>query len=360
MNILFYVPQMAAYGGIERHICGLAAAVAAEGHAVRLLTTSNELGPQLRKQLNHPLINFRELPRPRFSAGPITKIIWLLNELRHSRDRKWDVIYTNAQSGLARLIWIAAGPGTRIVHHHHNAADAPEQATWSRSYRWVLRHVPRLVGCSRATCAALNAANGRDDARFLPYLTACPVKSDQITTRTPIRPLRFGFCGRLIPEKGIAAIRSLAQEPALGDIEWHIHGEGAAYPASCFAGQPRLIYHGAYHSPEDHARALLGLDAVVLFSTHNEGMPLSLMEAMSAGLPWIATDRGGTRELATSPADCLVVPADTSFSQLSGHVRALAKRILAGTTSRHRQRATYDEWMAPPVAGALWLSYFQS
>ena len=84
-------------------------------------------------------------------------------------------------------------------------------------------------------------------------------------------------------------------------------------------------------------RALLALDALVLFSTHNEGMPLSLIEGMAAGLPWIATDRGGTRELAGSPDDCLVVAVPTV--DLPAQARAFADRILAGTTSRRRQRA---------------------
>lgn len=360
MNLLFYVPQMAAYGGIERHVCGLAAAAAAAGHSVRLLTTSNSLGPELRGTLQHPGISFRELGRARGSAGAFAKIIWLLREIRRSRDQHWDVIYTNGQSGLARLVWFAAGPGSRIVHHHHTAADADEQATWSQAYRHVLRRAPRLVGCSRATCAALNAATSRADAFFLPYLTACPVDAGGVAEHPPGRRLRFGFCGRLIPEKGIDTILALAQAARLADIDWHIHGAGAAYPATRFAGLSRVRYHGAYDSAEKHGRILLALDALVLFSTHNEGMPLSLIEGMSAGLPWIATDRGGTRELAISPADCLVAAPDAPPADLRDAVRQLADRILAGTTSRRRQRAHYDEQFAPAVVAGRWLVFFQS
>ena len=351
---------MAAYGGIERHVCGLAAAAAAQGHTVHFLTTSNSLGSELRAELDHPRITFRELPVARGAAGPIRKIAWLLNEVRRCRAQAWDVIYTNGQSGLARIVWLAGGPRTRIVHHHHNAADAAEQLTWSRSFRRVLQRAPQLVGCSRATCAALNAATGRNDAIFLPYLTAQCIASSVIVDRPVGRPLRFGFCGRLIPEKGIDAILQLAQAAELPDLDWHIHGSGAAYPPARFAGLPRLVYHGAYHSPEEQARALLDLDAMVLFSTHNEGMPLSLIEGMSAGLPWIATDRGGTRELAMSPADCLVAPPAPGLAELSGHVRSLADRILAGTTSRQRQRAHYDRQFSPPVVAKLWLDFFEA
>jgi glycosyltransferase involved in cell wall biosynthesis len=351
---------MAPYGGIERHVCGLAAAAAARGHSVRFLTTGNSLGPELRSLLHHPLIIFRELGRPRGTAGPVAKSIWLIQEVRRSHDRSWDVIYTNGQSGLARLVWNAARPHTRVVHHHHTGADWREQSSWSPFFSTVLRRAPLLVGCSRETCDALNAAVGRNDVRFLPYLTASPVDPQRITERVPGRPLRFGFCGRLIPEKGIDAILELARDPTLADIEWHVHGAGAAYPPARFAGLPRLIYHGAYQSTEEHARALLSLDALVLFSTHNEGMPLSLIEGMSAGLPWIATDRGGTRELAASPADSMITPAASSLEDLGGSVRMFADRILAGGTSRRRQRAHYDQRFAPPVVAGLWLDYFDS
>jgi glycosyltransferase involved in cell wall biosynthesis len=358
MNLLFYVPQMAAYGGIERHVCGLAAAAAAQGHAVRLLTTSDSLGAELRATLEHPLIALRELPRPRGTAGRLGKLFWLCAELRRARAERWDVIYTNAQTGLARLVWLAARRGTRIVHHHHNAGDEREIATWSRAYRNVLRRAPRLVGCSLATCRALNAATSRADARFLPYLAACPVGAERIADTPPNHPLRFGFCGRLIPEKGIDLIFALAAEPALSDIEWHVHGYGAAYPAERFAGRARIVYHGSYRSTGEHAAILLGLDAVVLFSTHNEGMPLSLIEGMSAGLPWIATDRGGTGELATSSGDSVVVPVTAGLPELVVLTRSLADRIRAGATSRVRQRAHYDERFSPPVVARRWLEFF--
>jgi glycosyltransferase involved in cell wall biosynthesis len=215
-----------------------------------------------------------------------------------------------------------------------------------------------LIGCSRATCLALNAATGRGDARFLPYLTACPVAADEVVERAPHRPLRFGFCGRLIPEKGIDALVVLASDPALPGIEWHIHGSGEAYPPERFAGRPGLVYHGAFETGAEHAQNLLALDALVLFSTHNEGMPLSLIEGMAAGLPWIATDRGGTRELAASPADCLVLPAAATFAEIRTGVQDLAARILAGQTSRRRQRAVYDAAFSPAVAAGLWLDGF--
>jgi glycosyltransferase involved in cell wall biosynthesis len=172
--------------------------------------------------------------------------------------------------------------------------------------------------------------------------------------------VRFGYCGRLIPEKGIDTILALANDPQLPDVEWHLHGAGDAYPATHFQGRPRVVYHGAYRSADEQARALLGLDALALFSTHNEGMPLALIEGMSAGLPWIATDRGGVRELAAPSADYVLAPQAAGVMELGGSVRALTDSILSGATSRKRQRAVYDERFAPPLVAARWLEFFNS
>lgn len=359
MNLLFYVPQMAAYGGMERHVCTLAAAAAGRGHAITLLTTSNSLGDDLRHELARPQIALHELPAARRSAGKLKKLRWLVSEIARARRQEWDLIYTNGQSALAAVAWQAGQPGARIVHHHHTAADDGEQAAWSPAFRHVLRAARELVGCSSRTRDALNLAAGRTDVRYLPYLTRAVVPAAAVQERVPRNKLRFGFMGRLIPEKGIDAICRLSADPALAGIQWHLHGTGAAYPPEFFAAWPHLTYHGAYADAAAQARALLALDAVVLFSTHNEGLPLSLIEAMSAGLPWIATDRGGTRELAVSPPNALLVPHPASDAQLRDAVLAMADRIRRGETSRRTQRQACDAHFSPAVVAGQWLEYFE-
>ncbi len=361
MNLLFYCPHLAPYGGIERHLCSLAAAAAGRGHAVTLLTTGNSLGPALRAELARARVALLELPAPRRSAGPARKILWLLLRVARLRGTRWDVIYTNAQGALARIAWRAGrGPRVRRIHHHHTAADAAERARWTPAFLRVLRDAPELVGCSRATCAGLAAGTGRADTRFLPYLTHCPVRPDDIADRPPGPVLHLGFVGRLIPEKGVDALCRLSADPDLSGIAWHVHGDGPRYPREFFKDWPNVAHHGAYEGPETQARALLGLDALVLFSTHNEGMPLSLIEGMSAGLPWIATDRGGTRELAVSPPDAVVVEHPADHRALREGVLELERRIRDGGTSRLAQRRAYDTHFAPEVVTRRWLAYLET
>jgi glycosyltransferase involved in cell wall biosynthesis len=362
MNVLIYAPQMAAFGGMERHVCGLASLLAARGHRVTLLTTSNSLAAELREPLLQHGVELRELARGRGAAGRITKGLWLLREALRNEAISWDLIYTNGQSALARFAWFAARSHTRIVHHHHTAADAAEQRTWSRSFRRVLQTAPELVGCSRATQASLGAVLGRDDVRFLPYLTRSVLDAGGVQDRSynVDTALHFGFMGRLVAEKGIAHICELSRRPELANITWHIHGAGSQFPPEYFQPYPKIVYHGAYTSAVEQASILRKLDALVLLSTHNEGMPLSLLEAMSAGLPWIATDRGGTREMALAPQNCVVVDFPFTSASLVSAVAEMAARIRAGTTSRQAQRSAYDRHFSPPVVGNAWCSYFET
>ena len=362
MNILIYVPQMAAFGGMERHVCDLARVLASRGHTVKLITTSNSLSSELRTGLSDAGVSLRELARSRGKAGRLLKGVWLLREALRSEGTRWDLIYTNGQSALARVAWFAARPHTRIVHHHHTAADAQEQATWSRSFRRVMKQAPEIVACSRATQEALSRALHRKDIKYHPYLTNTPVAAASVKDRIPPpdAPLHFGFTGRLVVEKGIAAICALSRLDSLKDIKWHIHGSGAAFPPSYFTDFPNVVYHGAYSNGPQHADDLLKLDALVLFSSHNEGMPLSLIEAMSAGLPWIATDRGGTREIAVSEPNCLVIEPSPSLDVLAAAVRTMADRIRAGVTSRREQRKSYDRVFSPPVVSHAWCQYLEA
>jgi glycosyltransferase involved in cell wall biosynthesis len=353
---------MAAYGGIERHVCVLAEEAAKRNHHVRFLTTSNSLNETARSRLLAYGIDFRELPRARENVSPAAKLFWLTRETLIAKSKNWDVIYTNGQSGLAREVWLAAGRKTRIVHHHHTAADAEEQKTWSSAFRKVLERAPEIIGCSIATCENIAAAIDRRDIRYLPYFTACPVQGDQVqdSTYTQGQPLAFGFVGRLIATKGISTLCSLSQRPELNAITWHIYGGGPDYPEKFFNAYPRVQYHGPYRDLERYGEILRELDALVLFSQHNEGMPLSLIEAMSAGLPWIATDRGGTRELAASAENCVVIVDPTDPEAVLKDTLALVERLYGGLTSRRAQRAIYDSRFAPERVAQLWFAYLEA
>jgi glycosyltransferase involved in cell wall biosynthesis len=132
--------------------------------------------------------------------------------------------------------------------------------------------------------------------------------------------VRFGFLGRLSPEKGthdLAAIaRTIAGDgpPATLDIA----GEGV--DAAWLAAQVAVLAH-----PErirlrglvTDIVAFLGQVDVLVMPSRNEGLPYALLEAMAAGCAILAYDVGGIPEALDEPSVGVTVPAGDLASLLA-------------------------------------------
>jgi glycosyltransferase involved in cell wall biosynthesis len=358
-SILIYTPEMAAIGGMETHLVELATLLSQNAWAVTMVTTSNSLNDASRQQCVDAGVELVEMPVARTKAGKLAKLRWLLWQAGKLRRKRWDVIYTNGQGSLAAVVWLAARLSTRIIHHHHTSADPDERTTWAASFRWLLKAVPSLIACSEETRANLRRAGCRQQIEKLVYLIpdlGAPATAEAVEDCLGERPLRFGFIGRLVSTKGIDLVVRLSQDPDLREVEWHLHGEGDE--ASALKPLPNLKFHGPYRGAAALRKIHSGLDAVVLFSRHTEGMPLSLIEAMASGLPWIATDRGGTRELAVSDEDSILLKADFEYDDAKAAVLDLASRLRGGVTSRDTQRAAFERYLNRDTVVAKWLAFF--
>jgi glycosyltransferase involved in cell wall biosynthesis len=132
------------------------------------------------------------------------------------------------------------------------------------------------------------------------------INLDKFTTRpaglaTARSRFRVGCVGRLVPAKDhVTLIRAFALVTSvMPDAELHILGDGPCRPlisetAESFGIANRVFLHGVSH---DVAGFLSTLDLFVL-SSIDEGLPISLMEAMAAGLPVVSTRLPGLTELA--------------------------------------------------------------
>jgi glycosyltransferase involved in cell wall biosynthesis len=117
-------------------------------------------------------------------------------------------------------------------------------------------------------------------------------------------PIRLGFLGNLIPEKGadtaIAVARELRNQNR--DIVLAIAGPALDPDTEAMLAQTQkslgaaFVYHGAVYGAEK-AAFLDSLD-LLLFPTRyaNEAQPLVVLEALAAGIPVLATNRGAIAE----------------------------------------------------------------
>src|SRR5262249_44555988 len=80
-----------------------------------------------------------------------------------------------------------------------------------------------------------------------------------------------------------------------------------------------------------------GATDVFLLTSRNEGTPVALIESLAAGVPGVATDVGGIRDVIASDAVGLVAPSGDAAA-LAAHVRGLLddpdRRLRMGAAGR--------------------------
>ena len=91
------------------------------------------------------------------------------------------------------------------------------------------------------------------------------------------------------------------------DVHLHLHGSRDSQPGFSEAlvdgiRDPRVTFHGAFQ-PGELGRVLAGLDVLVAPSLWYENTPFSVLEALHVGLPVVASDLGGIREIVV-PGRC--------------------------------------------------------
>ena len=102
-----------------------------------------------------------------------------------------------------------------------------------------------------------------------------------------------GFVGRLAPEKHVERLTSLA---AAGDVQVVIVGDGVDR-AKLQSAMPTAVFTGALYG-EELATAYASMDVFVHAGEH-ETFCQVVQEALASGLPVIAPDAGGPRDLVT-------------------------------------------------------------
>jgi GT2 family glycosyltransferase len=134
--------------------------------------------------------------------------------------------------------------------------------------------------------------------------------------RTASSRLRIGFAGGLQPTKGADILLDAVERLPPGRIVVDVLGSHAAYHGDRrFAesieprlGDPRIRRLGSVS--HERMPAVLGdLDVLIVPSIWIENAPFIIREAFAAGVPVIASDLGGMREMIRHQIDGLLFPA---------------------------------------------------
>jgi len=130
--------------------------------------------------------------------------------------------------------------------------------------------------------------------------------------------MRVLFLGRLTRQKGVDDLL-LAFAEVYGEhpsSRLDLCGDGDAEQFTCRAQALGIADAVQLHGwvTGDRKRELIREAGVYVLPSHVEGMPMSLLEAMAAGLPVVATAVGGIPELVRPGLDGYIVPAGDPVS----------------------------------------------
>lgn len=206
--------------------------------------------------------------------------------------------------------------------------------------RWLMRGTDAVVASAGAVRDFYVEQVGADRAKVEVIYNAVDWAQLQTTmTREEMRasvgiPLAArvgGIIARLTEQKAHGVLfDALAHTPALADVHLMVVGDGELRDAlksrvETLGLSPRVHFVGARR---DLGNVLAAID-VFLMPSLWEGLPLSLVLAMGAGLPVIATSVAGIPELVEDGVSgCLVKPGDAA-----GLGAAIA-RVLGNDTER--------------------------
>jgi glycosyltransferase involved in cell wall biosynthesis len=266
------------------------------------------------------------------------------------RRERPDIVHANSSKAgiLGRLAAVLAGVPVRVFTAHgwaFNAASGPA----STLYRWADRLMAPLTSVTicvsererEAGIAARTCRAGRTvviptavDAGAAP-----PVRREG---RAPV----VVFVGRLAaPKDPVTLVRALAAVRGSA-FTARIVGDGPERPAvEAEIRAASLLEHVELAGERRDVRRLLEDADVFVLSSRSEGAPLSILEAMAAGLPVVATAVGGIPEIVDDGTTGLLVPPGDAAALAAALERLLADaglRARMGAAGWERVRERFD------------------
>ncbi len=237
--------------------------------------------------------------------------------------RRHDLLYANSQKAFVLSALAATVARRPLIWHLHDIIDASHFAPAQRRLQVTLanRLATRIIVPSQAAAAAFVGAGGRQD-----LLEVVPNGVDMVRDARPPAELRrelglpsgplAGVFSRLAPWKGQhVVLEALAKVP---DLQLIVAGD-ALFGEEAYARRLRDMVGAAQLGDRVHflghrndvGRLMQAVDIVIHPSVDPEPFGRTLVEAMLAGVPLIASDAGAASDiLEGGKAGTLVKPND--------------------------------------------------
>ncbi len=345
MRVLLACPySWDAPGGVQVHVRQLAVELRARGHEVLVLAPGERpaADPWIRVVGRPFRVPYRGTVAPIcFSARSWRRIRAALRSFRP------DLVHVHEPLTPSTSMLVVRAAGVPVVATFHAHLDRSRLlAVAAPALRPTWRRIDRCIAVSEAAAEFVSCAfPGR--LAIVPNGVDVRMFEEPGASASGLPPgRRLLWVGRLDPQKGFpVAVRAFARlAPEFPDLSFVVAGDGRDRGAVGMldeADARRVVVLGSVpheRLPAYHAAA----DVFVSSATGQESFGLVLVEAMAAGVPVVASDIAGYREVVRDGIDGVLVPPGDP-SALAAAVRrvledpALAKLLTENSRARARE-----------------------
>ena len=360
-----YAPSV--LGGTERVVQTLAETLLTRGHEPVVVCTGPERGATrasvagvpvyyLGLQNVYPLLPLdgrQALAKPIWHAMDTVNVGMKQAVGRILDDERPAIVHTHNLTGFSALAWSAAHdreiPIVHTLHDYYllcprstmfaNGANCGRRHATCALYSWprikLSSHVRAVVGVSQFVLDR-HAEHGAFP-RAETFLIGNPCVSGSIRREqqdSVTHSLRIGYLGRLEPAKGVEQLLTAVEGLACDNWELHIAGRGANGFGDRLRERfvdPRIQFHGFVN----HDEFLTTIDVLVVPSLSHETFGLVAVEAFAAGVPVIASRRGGLGEVVTDGVTGVLFEPNRP-----GELRAILEAFAAEPSRACRMRTS--------------------
>lgn len=358
MNITYVVTRAEPIGGVQIHVRDLAVSLRERGHAPRVLVGGEGAFVESLRAAGIPVAILPHLTVPISPVGDLRALHEIRTALR--RQRPDLVALHSSKAGI--LGRIAARsldvPGLLTAHGWNftpGIARLPA-AVYRQIERAAGRITTRIITVSEYDRRLALEAGLATPNRVVAVHNGIPDTPAGLRARPDRAPPRLIMIARFEGQKDHPTLlRALA---GLRDAAWELDlvGEGPLLgPMETLAAELGLRDRVHFLRQRMDVPQLLAAAQLSLLVTNWEGLPLSILEAMRAGLPVIATDVAGIGEAIREGETGYLVPrgdVDVLRARLARLLGDGRLRLSQGQAARARyeQHFTLDQFVERTLA----------
>lgn len=259
-------------------------------------------------------------------------------------------IHTASYNSFRRSAWfvyVAKLFRKRIILHIHGGGFKEYYFSNSSTISKVLNKCDCIIVLSQSWKSFFKSITTCRRIEVVENIIVPPIRLNVIKDKSKIH---FLFMGLITEQKGIFDLLDVITEHKrefYDSIRLHIGGNGKVDELKLYVEKNRLhdiVCFEGWVSGEKKTE-LYNLADVYILPSYTEGMPLSILEAMSYGLPILTTPVGGIPEVVDSRNGILFAPGDKQgiFNAIMSIVINSDKRKLMSENSRNKSLKFFPE-----------------